>query len=279
MTPFLKMHGLGNDFVLFDGRQSPVALSTAKVRALADRQRGVGFDQLIVIENASGADAFMRIYNSDGGETELSGNGVRCMARRLFDESGKKTLRIDSKAGLLECADAGGTRVKVNMGAPHLDWREIPMSQAVDTENFTLPVPGFSDAALGNVGALSMGNPHCVLFVDDAEKAPVETLGPAIENHAWFPARTNVQFVQRLTETRLRQRVWERGAGLTLASGTGACAGAVAARRRGLCGSEVEILMDGGVLSIAWATDTAPVFMTGPAAYSFTGEIDLEALG
>ncbi len=279
MTAFLKMHGLGNDFILFDGRKTPLALGSQTVRALSDRWRGIGCDQLIVIESSKTADAFMRIYNSDGGETELSGNGVRCMARALFDETKKKTLKIDSKGGLLDCRDAGNGAVMVDMGAPRLDWREIPMAQAVETENFEIAVSGHTDAALKSASALSMGNPHIVLFVNDAEKAPVETLGAALETHAWFPARTNVQFVERKSEKLIRQRVWERGAGYTLASGTGACAGAVASQRRGLCGPEVEVQMDGGSISIAWKGGDAHVFMTGPTAYSFSGDVDLRAYG
>jgi diaminopimelate epimerase len=278
MTAFHKMHGLGNDFVLFDGRNAALSLSNAQVRALADRWRGIGCDQLIVIEKSPRHDAFMRIYNSDGGETELSGNGVRCMARLLFDESGKSALVIDSKAGLLHCRNAGNGNVTVDMGAPQLDWREIPMAQAVDTENFEISVAGFAEPALKSASAVSMGNPHIVLFVSDAGAAPVERLGTALEHHPWFPARTNVQFVERKNDARLRQRVWERGAGLTQSSGTGACAGAVAAQRRGLCGPEVEIEMDGGIISIAWKGGESHVFMTGPTTYSFTGNIDFEAL-
>jgi diaminopimelate epimerase len=279
MTEFLKMHGLGNDFVLFDGRKSKLTLHTDQVRGLADRFRGIGCDQLIVIEASSTHDAFMRIYNSDGGETELSGNGVRCMARFLFDETKKADLHIDSKAGTLDCRNAGNGNVTVDMGAPRFDWREIPMAQAVDTENFAIDVAGFSEPALKNVGAVSMGNPHCVLFMKNAKDAPVETLGAKLELHPWFPARTNVQFVEIKSPSEIRQRVWERGAGLTLSSGTGACAGAVTAQRRGLCGPDVNVCMDGGTITISWNGGDTHVFMTGPTAYSFSGDVDLEAYG
>lgn len=266
------MHGLGNDFVVFDARSRPLSLSIAQARAVADRRLGVGCDQVIVIARAAnGADAAMRIYNADGGEVESCGNAARCIARLLMDESGKREARLETEGGLLLCADANGL-VTIGMGAPEFDWRAIPLAQEVDTNSFAV-----GDLAT-DAAAVSVGNPHCVLFVEDAARAPVQSLGPAIEQHPLFPERTNVEFVQVLSLGRLRMRVWERGAGETRACGTGACAAAVAARRRRLCGRAVEVVLDGGSLSIEWAEGDSQVFMTGPSALSFRGEIDLEAL-
>lgn len=272
MTPFLKMHGLGNDFVVFDARQHSLGLSPEQVRAIADRRLGIGCDQIIVIGLSSKtADAAMRIYNSDGGEVESCGNAARCVARLLMDETGKRETRIETEGGLLACSDACGL-VTIDMGAPKFAWRDIPLAEATDTSSFAL-----GDSA-ADVAAVSIGNPHCVFFVDDVEHAPVRTLGAAIERHPLFPNRTNVEFVQVLSPGRLRMRVWERGAGETRACGTGACAAVAAASRRGLCGRAVEVLLDGGSLAIQWGGDNAHIFMTGPSAISFRGEIDLEAL-
>ncbi len=273
MTSFLKMHGLGNDFAIFDARAFPVPLDAAKARAIADRRRGIGCDQVIVMEASKGANAFMRIFNADGGEVEQCGNATRCVAYLLMSEAGIDEVKINTTGGPLICRTAGETRVTVDMGPPKLDWREIPMAQAVETTSFALDVPGFKDHALETAASVSMGNPHCVLFVENAEVAPVATLGPAIERHAWFPLRTNVEFVQRLSPQRLRMRVWERGAGITSACGTAACATGVAGFRRGLTDRKVEIRLDGGLLVIEWRED-GHVIMTGPIAESFRGVLN-----
>jgi len=279
MTTFLKMHGLGNDFVIFDGRTFPVPVDPAAARAIADRKRGIGCDQVIVMESAkNGAAAFMRIFNADGGEVESCGNAARCVAHLLMAERESDRIEIATSGGPLLCRDAGYGAVTVDMGVPRLDWREIPMAQAVDTVSFALPVPGFDEPALQAAAAVSVGNPHCVLFVRDAEKAPVATLGPLIERHPWFPSRTNVEFVERIGESRLRMRVWERGAGITLACGTGACAALVAAFLRGLTGRKAQLLLDGGELTIEWRESDDHVLMTGPASFSFAGEVNLPAL-
>ena len=279
MTTFLKMHGLGNDFVIFDARTFPLPLDPVTAKAVADRKRGIGCDQVIVMEPAkNGAATFMRIFNADGGEVESCGNAARCVAYLMMGERETDRIQIATSGGPLFCQSAGGESVTVDMGAPHLDWREIPMSQAVDTANFALPVPGFALPALEAASAVSVGNPHCVLFVPDAETAPVDTLGPAIERHPWFPSRTNVEFVERRGEDRLRMRVWERGAGITLACGTGACAAAVAASLRGLTGRKVQLLLDGGELTIEWRESDDHVLMTGPTRFSFAGEVDIPGL-
>ena len=278
MTAFRKMHGLGNDFAVFDARQAPLVLDARLAGAIADRKRGIGCDQVIVIERGeSGTDAVMRIYNADGGEVESCGNASRCVARLLLDESGKREVRIDSKGGLMVCS-AKGDAVTVDMGPPQLEWREIPMSKPVETVSFALPVEDYAGETLQKAAAVGIGNPHCVLFVNDAEHAPVKLLGPVIEHHPWFPARTNVEFVEPRSDRSLRMRVWERGVGITQACGTGACASAVAAHRRGLTGREVDVELDGGTLNILWRESDDHVLMTGPVALSFTGEINLAAL-
>ena len=279
MTRFLKMHGLGNDFVVFDARTNSLALGAGEARALADRRRGIGCDTVVVIEkDDEGADAALRFFNADGGEVEACGNASRCVAMLLFEESGKTEIRLASKGGVLECRRAGDL-FTVDYGAPQLDWREIPMAQAVDTQSFALPVEGFSDHALQAASAVATGNPHLVLFVKDAEHAPLESLGPAIERHPWFPARTNVEFVETRADDAIRMRVWERGVGVTESCGTGACASVVAANRRGLTGRKVKVELDGGVLAIEWRENDDHLLMTGPAALSFKGEVDLARLG
>jgi len=273
------MHGLGNDFVIFDARIFPVPVAPDSARAIADRKRGIGCDQVIVMEPAkNGAAAFMRIFNADGGEVESCGNAARCVAYLLMAERESDRIELATAGGPLLCQTAGGDAVTVDMGAPRLDWREIPMAQAVETESFVLPVAGFSDPALQSAAAVSMGNPHCVLFVDSADAAPVATLGAAIEQHPWFPSRTNVEFVERRGEASLRLRVWERGAGITLACGTGACAALVAASLRGLTGRKATIVLDGGELAIEWREPDDHVLMTGPTRFSFAGEVDVPTL-
>jgi diaminopimelate epimerase len=279
MTSFLKMHGLGNDFVIFDARIFPLPVDQVMAKAVADRKLGIGCDQVIVMEPAkNGAAAFMRIFNADGGEVESCGNAARCVAYLLMAERETDHIALETSGGPLFCQTAGEERVTVDMGPPRLDWREIPMAQAVDTEGFPLPVPGFDDAALNSATALSMGNPHCVLFVKDLEAAPVAKLGPAIEHHPWFPLRTNVEFVQKRGDGALRIRTWERGAGITLACGTGACAAVVAGNLRGLTGRKAKVILDGGELSIEWRESDDHVLMTGPIRFSFAGEVNLPTL-
>jgi diaminopimelate epimerase len=271
MTPFRKMHGLGNDFVVFDARERPVPLSHVQVKRLADRHFGVGCDTVVVIgPGGAAADASLLFYNADGGDAEACGNATRCVARLLMDERGLARVKLSSRGGLLNCNDAGKGLVAVDMGAPRLDWKDIPLAEAVDTKEFPLTVEG----ARLNASAVSMGNPHCVLFVPEAEEAPVVALGPRIEMLPLFPERVNVEFASLAGENRIRMRVWERGVGITLACGTGACATAVAAARRGLTGRKVEVVLDGGSLLLDWREDDH-VWMTGPASAPFKGELDL----
>lgn len=267
---FLKMHGLGNDFVVFDARHDPMQLSAQQVAAIADRHTGVGCDQLIVIGAARGAtsDAWMSIYNADGSEVSACGNATRCVAWFLMRESGRDRVVIETRAGLLDAESRGGWHVAVDMGPAGLDWRDIPVSEPVDTLHLPLAAGPLSDPV-----GVSMGNPHAVFFVPDAEAVDLAAVGPVLEHDRLFPERANIEVAQVLAPNRVRMRVWERGAGITSACGTGACATLVAAARRNLTGRTAEIVLDGGVLGIEWLRDDH-VLMTGPAALSFTGRLD-----
>jgi diaminopimelate epimerase len=276
MTAFLKMHGLGNDFVVFDARDAALALTPAQARGLADRRFGIGCDTVVIIGPGSAeADASLRFINADGGEIESCGNATRCVARLLMDERGLTSVRLASRAGLLACRDAGKGLVEADMGPARLEWNEIPLAEAQDTRNFMLPLDGQALA----VSAASMGNPHCILFVDDAERAPVTEQGPKLETHAFFPTRINVEFAQVKDPGHIRMRVWERGVGVTLACGTGASATAVAAARRGLTSRKVEVELDGGKLHLEWRESDGHVLMTGPGVTVFEGQIDLDRYG
>ena len=275
MVPFRKMHGLGNDFVVFDGRDRAIALSPERARILADRHFGIGCDTVVRISPGSAAvDARLTFYNADGGEVESCGNATRCVARLLMDERGLPRVRLETAAGIAVCEDAGKGLVTADMGEPGLTWQAVPLAEDKDTNGFQLSVNGDSFTA----SAVSMGNPHCVLFVEDAINAPVVGLGQRIERHPLFPNRVNVEFAQVLDSGHIRMRVWERGVGVTLACGTGACATAVAAARRGLTGRKVEVTVDGGKLLLDWRESDNHVLMTGPGVTVFTGEIDLDAL-
>ncbi len=264
--PFMKMHGLGNDFVVLDARARAIAVTPALVRAIADRHRGVGFDQLAVIERGEG-DARLSFYNADGSMAGACGNATRCVARFLMDEGGANSVALVTERGVLAASDAGGGLTSVNMGLPQLDWRDIPLAREMDT--LALPIDGAPTAT-------GMGNPHCTFFVDDAEAVDLATFGPAHEHHPLYPQRTNVQVASVTGPDRLRMRVWERGVGLTLASGSSSCATAVAAARRGLTGRRVTVDLDGGTLGIDWRDDG--VWMTGPTAHVFDGSFTADWL-
>lgn len=261
----MKMHGLGNDFVIVDARAHAVDLPTALVQAIAHRNFGVGFDQLAVIESGaadSGADAHLIFYNADGSTSAACGNATRCIARHLMAESGKAALTLTTERGTLYARDAGNGLTSVNMGQPQLRWDEIPLAQEMDT--LRLPIEGAPTAT-------GMGNPHCTFFVEDAEAVDLEGRGAAIEHHPLYPQRTNVQFASLIGPDHLRMRVWERGVGPTLASGSSSCATAVAAARRGLTGRSVTIELDGGTLRVDWRDDG--VWMTGPTMHVFSGTL------
>ncbi len=273
--PFLKMNGLGNDFVVVEARTAPFRPEAAEARAIADRDAGIGCDQIVSIEPSpgQGGDAFMRIWNADGGEVEACGNATRCVGWLLMEASGRDRAVIDTVVGPLVASRAGERRVAVDMGAPRLDWRDIPLAEEMDTRGIELQVGPIDDPVLHTPGCVSMGNPHVVFFVPDAEAAPVTEVGPMIEHHHLFPERANVGFAQIKSPDRIRLRVWERGAGLTKACGTGACSALVAAHRRGLAGRKATVEMDGGELVIEWREADGHVLMTGDVAVEFTGTL------
>lgn len=283
---FIKAHGLGNDFVILDTRRNGRVPDAAAAARIADRRRGVGFDQLIVIASprtngagtqatgASGlADARLIILNADGSEAEACGNGTRCAAWLLMQELGRDHLLLETAAGLLDAEQLADGRVSVDMGVARLDWRDIPLGKATDTLHLDLTRGPLSDPV-----AVNIGNPHCVFFVPDAEAVDIEKLGPQIERDPLFPARTNVEVATVLAPDRIRMRVWERGVGVTLACGSGACATLVAAARRKLTGNRATIVVDGGELEIEWLKD-GHVRMTGPVAIAYRGTFDPSLLG
>ena len=267
--PFIKMHGLGNDFVVLDGRAQTISFDQAQAKRVADRHTGIGCDQLIVIEAArdSQADAFMRIRNADGHEVAACGNAARCIADILMQEKGSDHAIIETNAGLLDAEARDGGQVAVDMGPVRHDWRDIPLSKAVDTLHM-----GIEHGPLKDPVGVNIGNPHAVFFVDDAEAVPLEVVGPVIEHHEMFPEFANVGAAQVIDSETIRLRVWERGSGLTQACGTGACAALVAAHRRGLTGRVADVRLDGGTLRIDWLPDNH-VMMTGAVATSFTGTL------
>jgi diaminopimelate epimerase len=273
MIAFTKMHGLGNDFVVIDRRKGAAAPTAGQMRHIANRHRGIGCDQLVLIEPPASAtaDVAFRFYNQDGSESGACGNGTRCAAALVMGETGADRLAIETPAGPLAAERQAGGLYAVNMGAARTGWRDIPLAKEMDTLTVPLTVGPLADPV-----TIGMGNPHCVFFVDDAEAVDLDTFGPQIERHPLFPERTNVEVAAITGKDRIRLRVWERGVGITLACGSGACATGVAASRRGLTGRNVEIAVDGGgVLSVEWRAD-GDVILTGPVAFSFTGEIDAE---
>lgn len=283
---FDKMEGAGNDFVVIDATREPQELSAAACRHIADRRRGVGCDQLLVIEPArdSDTDFYYRIFNSDGSEAEQCGNGVRCVARFIHEHalSSKKYLVLGSPGGkieteLLDELPGGSQQVQVNMGAPRFEPADIPLDAGERSLSYRATLEGHDI----EFGAVSMGNPHAVLKVSDLENTPVADLGEMLESHALFPRRANIGFMQKLAPDHVRLRVFERGVGETLACGTGACAAAVWGMLAGELASEVKVDLPGGRLMISWdgmeKGEDTPVYMTGPANTVFTGRIDLAA--
>ena len=265
--PFVKMHGAGNDFVMLDLRDG-TALPCARTAAqIADRHRGVGCDQLIIITPSPNglADFGLTFLNSDGSQSGACGNGTRCVAALLMDESGASALSFESTYGVLDCSRGSEGHVTVDMGHPSIGWQDIPLSEDRDTLHL-----GIKEGVLDDPVGVSMGNPHAVFIVDDADALPIEKLGPKLEHHRLFPERANIGVVQVKARDRIRLRVWERGAGLTLACGSGACAAVVSTVRRGLTDRQVAVEVDGGELQIDWADDDH-VLMSGPTALSFRG--------
>lgn len=265
--PFMKMHGAGNDFVVIDRRAGGGPVTSALARAIGDRHRGIGFDQLAVIETDPEVAAKLTFFNADGSEAAACGNATRCIARHLMDETRSSALTLRTERGLLPAEDTGDGRVRVNMGQPFLDWQDIPLAKDVDTLH--LPMDG-------DPVATGMGNPHCSFFVEDADAIDLTQRGPDTEHHQLFPERTNVQFAHLVAPDHLRMRVWERGVGVTLASGSSSCAVAVAAHRRGLTGRKVTLDLDGGRIEVDWRDDG--VWMTGPTAHVFDGVLTADWL-
>ncbi|OGI43917.1 MAG: diaminopimelate epimerase [Candidatus Muproteobacteria bacterium RIFCSPHIGHO2_01_FULL_65_16] len=275
-TPFTKMHGAGNDFVVLDGVRRPLRLTAEQIRRIADRRLGVGCDQVLLIERPTRADADFRyrIFNSDGGEVEQCGNGARCFARFVRDQrlTDKDEIRAETIAGVIVPRLEPDGRVSVNMGAPRFEPAEIPFTAPARAEVYDLEL----DGTVAQVSVLSMGNPHAVQIVPDVDRAPVATQGPLIERHPRFPRRVNAGYMQIVDRAHIRLRVYERGAGETPACGTGACAAVVAGRQRGLLDVSVEVSLPGGVLQVTWDGPGRPVWLTGPAVTVFEGSMDLD---
>lgn len=265
--PFLKMHGLGNDFVIIDGRQHALTMTTALAQAIGDRHFGVGYDQLAVLTDADDADVNIAFWNSDGTTADACGNASRCIAHLIMTESKKDRITLRTGNGLLPARRGDGGMISVNMGQPVLDWSEIPLAQDADLN--ALPIDGAPSA-------VGMGNPHCVFFVDDADAIDLAAVGPDLEHHPLYPERTNVEFVHIIDRQNIRQRTWERGGMITYACGSGACAVAVAAHRKGLTDRAVTIHLDGGALQIDWRDDG--VWMTGPVQLVQSGILAPEFL-
>ncbi|MCK8463428.1 diaminopimelate epimerase [Aliiroseovarius sp. S1339] len=258
---FMKWHGAGNDFVIIDSRGKDAVVTRELAAGLGDRNRGVGFDQLADIRSSDAADIDLDFWNADGSRAGACGNATRCVARYLMDETGNTALTIRTARGILE-ARTDGDQVSVNMGTPQLAWDEVPLSHNVDTAHLPLD---------GDPAAVGMGNPHCVFFVGDADAVDVAAIGPRIEHDPLFPQATNVEFAEIRARDEIRMRVWERGTGITLACGSGACATAIAAHQRGLTDKRVRMELDGGWLTIDWRDDG--VWMTGPTAFVYNGQL------
>lgn len=262
--PFIKMHGLGNDFVIIDIREKEYSFSNDEVRKIADRHKGVGCDQFVTIDKSDKADCFVRFYNSDGGEAGACGNASRCVAWLLIKESGVEHVTLETVAGILNCEKKGDELVSVDMGQAKTDWNEIPLSNQIDTLN--IPI---SSGELKNAVGVSMGNPHAVFFVDNVDLIDLQEHGAKLEVDSIFPEKANISVAQIITKNEIKLRVWERGVGETNACGTGACAAAVAAHRRGLVESQVSVGLPGGNLFIEYSGSN--VIMTGPVATVFKG--------
>ena len=273
--PFVKMNGAGNDFVVVNALEQPFNPTVDQVRALGERASGEGFDQLIAIEPSGSADAFMRVWNADGSMVETCGNALRCVGWLLMQANGSDRVLIDTAGGPATATRAGDHRVTVDMGKPRLDWSQVPLSEEMDTRNIELQVGPIDAPVLHTPGAVSMGTPHVVFFTDRQDDAFITGSGSLVEHHPLFPEGVNVGFANVLDRDHIRLRVWERGAGLTKACGTGACAALVATARRGLTDRKATVVVDGGEMVIDWDADTDHVFMTGPVEIERTGVLSI----
>ncbi len=271
--PFRKMHGLGNDFVVLDARAAALPIDATAATAIGDRHRGIGCDQIIIMEPPGiGADVFMRIRNPDGSEAGACGNATRCVASLVGAESGRREVVVRTIAGNLACTLHDDGTVTALMGTPRTEWQDVPLAHVQDTLHLPLQRGPLADPA-----ACSMGNPHATFFVADLDRIPLAELGPSLEHDPIFPERANIGVVEVVSREKIRLRVWERGVGLTLACGSGACAALVNAARRGLTGRRAVVELPGGTLTIDWRDD-GQVAMTGPVSTAFTGSLDLSAL-
>ena len=270
--PYIRMNGAGNAFIVVQAFEAPFHPTEDQVRALADPAAGLGgFDQLIGVEPSETADAFMRVWNADGSMVETCGNALRCVGWLLLEATGKEEVVIDTLGGPTTARRVGDRLVQVDMGAPRLDWAEVPLAEEMDTRGIELQVGPIDAPVLHTPGAVSMGNPHVVFFTDQQDDAFVKGSGSLVEHHPLFPEGVNVGFAKVIDHDHIRLRVWERGAGLTLACGTGACAALVATARRGLTERKATVVVDGGELSIDWDEASGHVFMTGPVEVERTG--------
>jgi diaminopimelate epimerase len=279
--PFIKMNGLGNDFVVIDSRREPLRLKEHEIARLGDRVKGIGFDQMITLEGSpAGADVFMRIDNADGGEVAACGNATRCIGWMLMREKGSATATIETRAGLLYASDAGEPElVTVDMGTPKFKWTEIPLAEPFhDTRAIELQIGPIDDPILHSPSVVSMGNPHAIFWVDDVETYDLERIGPMLENHPIFPERANISLAHVVDHETIMLKVWERGVGLTKACGTAACAVGVAAARTKRTGRLTRVTLPGGTLTINWRAEDDHVMMTGPVETEFSGLIDRATL-
>ena len=276
---FTKMHGIGNDFIVLDHTKSPFQLTKEIIQSLSHRQLGIGFDQLLIVENSTlkDVDFKYRIFNQDGNEVEQCGNGARCFYRFVKDShlTDKASIRVETKSGVIELTEDDEHMIEVNMGEPIFNPKLIPFISDTEKNEYSISIDLPDQKGLINIAALSMGNPHAVITVEDINKAHVKTLGAYLESHALFPKRVNVGFMEIVTPHHIRLRVFERGVGETLACGTGACAAAVSGIKRHLLTTPVKVDMTGGSLSIDWKGDTNPVMMKGPAVTIFEGDIEI----
>lgn len=276
---FTKMHGIGNDFIVLDHTKSPFQLTKEIIRSLSHRQLGIGFDQLLIVEISTlkDVDFKYRIFNQDGNEVEQCGNGARCFYRFVKDKhlTDKASIRVETKSGVIELTEDDEHMIEVNMGEPIFNPKLIPFISNTEKNEYSISIDLPDQKELINIAALSMGNPHAVITVEDINKAHVKTLGAYLESHALFPKRVNVGFMEIVTPHHIRLRVFERGVGETLACGTGACAAAVSGIKRHLLTTPVKVDMTGGSLSIDWKGDTNPVMMKGPAVTIFEGDIEI----
>ena len=278
-TKFRKMNGLGNDFVVLDGRARPLSLGTEFVKAIADREAGIGCDQLIALEPSKEADVFMRIWNADGVEVAACGNAARCVAALVAEERGRADVKVETQAGVLDATVNKGGTVTVDMGAPRFDWQDIPLAEPfADTRYIELQVGPIDAPVLHSPSVVNVGNPHCIFFVDDVDAYDLARFGPMLEHHPLFPERANISLAQVTAPDALKLRTWERGAGLTQACGTAACAAAVAAARLKRTGRKVKVTLPGGDLLIEWRESDGHILMTGPYSLDFEGTLPASLL-